>query len=155
MTNIAEKLIQQTHDKKDREFFDVRPDARALNRAPIPVERRQQQWMNVFGESVWFERSHTQPERLFVCFKNGLQITDNDREISFGAQNDKASVKQSDAISFVRRAANHLYRRGDTHLEIGSNYAGAEPYMNAFADAYREVRNVVNKEKLEALALKR
>ena len=164
--SLAEDLIRKSQENKSKTFFDTKQKVSALTRAPLSFDKRKEGWINVFGaenpktgkkettDDFWIERSHTNPDALFLCFSNGLKITDADQMISFGAYTSKAFVDQTQAIQTVRMAANHLCRRGD-RLEVGSNYSGSAPYMQAFEDATKQARQIISQEQLSNLSVSR
>ncbi len=156
-------IFKQAREKEDVTFFDARQKATALVRAPLSFDQRKEGWLNVFGrenpntgkkettDDFWIERSANDTTALFLCFSNGLKIEDRDHTVSFGAYVSKATVDQPRAVQAVRMAANHLYRRGD-RLEIGSNYTGSGPYMQAFEKASLEARKIITQEQLKKIA---
>ena len=160
---MIEALIKETNRRKDFEFFDISPRSSALPRAPQSLEKRLQGWYSVFGEmnpytgkkelpkSVIIERTENQPDLLSLTFPNGLRIEDAGDTVSFWAAQDKSSVEQKSALSTIRQAANHLYRR-DSRLEVGNIYSGSAPYVTAFEEAQKEARKFVNQEEIAKLA---
>ena len=164
--SVAEDLIKKAQETKSKTFFDTKQKVSALTRAPLSFDKRKDGWLDVFGtknpqtgkkettDDFWIERSRTNPNALFLCFSNGLRITDADQNVSFGAYANKGLIDQEKAIQAVRMAANHLCRRGD-RLEVGSNYSGSAPYMKAFEDATKEARTMITKEQLANLTTSR
>jgi hypothetical protein len=162
MTQLT-TLLKQARSKEDVTFFDVKQKVTALVRAPLSFDQRKEGWLNVFGrenpntgkkettDDFWIERSANDANALFLCFSNGLKIEDRDHNISFGAYVSKATVDQTKAVQTIRMAANHLCRRGD-RLEVGSNYSGAAPYMQAFEKASKEARTMISQEQLRKIA---
>ena len=162
---LADELIKRTHEKREKEFFDVHMSPSKLKHAPRSRDVREQGWIDLFGvenprthkkettRDFWIEHSTLDPNVVFACFSNGLKIADKDYNVSFGAYVSKETVDQPKAIQMVRMAAFHLYRRGD-RLQLdagGSNYPGSKPYQDAFNAAYKEIQDVSTKQALSSV----
>jgi len=153
---MLEKLIQETHAKKENLFFDVHQKVTAQPRKPLTFEQRLKNWVNLFGSknpetgkketnnNFWIEKDQ---QSLILCFSSGLRVEDKDNTVAFGAE-DKSTINLEAALPTIAMVANHLRRRGDV-MEVGSIYSGPASYVETFEMASREATLMMFQEELQ------
>ena len=166
---LTDEQIKKTHERKEFELFDVRPNL-SSHRESQDVATRLANWVDhlknlgITKDDYWIGGDPDNADVLYLCFANGLRIEDYDTKgVSFWAHEskDKLNEQQDSVANIVRIAANHLYRRGDFVLEgrnndlNGSNYSGSAPYVEAFKKAYVEARKTSSAEIIRNISSER
>ena len=157
---MLEKLIQQTHERKETQFFDAHQKVTAKPRKPLTFEQRLHNWVNLFGSknpetgkketnnNFWIEKDR---QTVILCFSSGLRVEDADNTVSFGTA-DKSTINSAEALQTIAMVANHLRRRGDS-MEVGSIYSGPSSFVEIFETASREASRMIIQEELNAQKL--
>ena len=150
---IAQKIQEYSDYKKQHEFFVVKPVVGRASKMK-PRDIRLKNWLRMFEETHLDLQDYaiTGGDALILSFRNGLQISDNGRQVAFSAVEAKEKVDINSALTVVRCSANHLCRQGwDLGINFGTIRHGSAQMVEAFEKSYEEARRLLSKEKIGKL----